>query len=130
MYSTLSTLAFTAASFVCSSSAAWNPDRPIVFGNTELSRQRADLLRELPARESSTSNWKAGWIPEYCYNESLTYGLEPSDFEAKNVFYDDCPDPWAICRHKSARQEESWEYVIDVSSMSEKATWLVFAPCT
>ncbi|KAK7753047.1 hypothetical protein SLS62_004997 [Diatrype stigma] len=114
MHPAVSILALATASFVCSSSVAWNPNKPFVFGYTELHRQKADLLRELPARGSSTTNWQAGWIPEYCYNEALAYGLEPSDFEVKDVLYDDCSAPWSICRHKEARQEESWEYVIDI----------------
>ncbi|KAL4884501.1 hypothetical protein BJY04DRAFT_182616 [Aspergillus karnatakaensis] len=56
----------------------------------------------LPEVASQISQWEAGFIPKDCKDLGEGEGLNAADFEVYDVTYDDCSDPWLICRHKDA----------------------------
>lgn len=92
--------------------AAQTINKPFIWSNVQADFFESDLKNELAAHTQSSTAWAAGWIPQYCYNEAKTFGLNPSDFEVRNVFYTDCDASWAVCRHKSAGST-SWDTIID-----------------
>ncbi|KAH8892979.1 hypothetical protein GQ53DRAFT_610605, partial [Thozetella sp. PMI_491] len=82
-------------------------DKPAVFSSSdEWNRQDPDLNKELAQKTFTSAAWGEGWIPQYCYSEANTYGLNPADFEVRNVKFSDCSGSWAVCRHKNS--PETW----------------------
>jgi len=60
------------------------------------------LTFKLPVTHSRRDMWGAGWIPEGCKWMAEFAKVNPADIEAFNVYYDDCPDSWVLCRHKDS----------------------------
>ncbi|KAI9874913.1 MAG: hypothetical protein M1830_009135 [Pleopsidium flavum] len=48
------------------------------------------------------THWGPGWIPQDCKQMTLDAKLNPADVETYTVHYDDCGDPWILCRHKDS----------------------------
>lgn len=94
-------------------SAQFDPNRPFVFSGDQLSALGNDLYNRSPSHKATSKAWDAGWIPQYCYSEAVTFGFNPADFEVRNVKFDDCSASWALCRHKNAAK--SWATIEDVS---------------
>ena len=65
------------------------------FSDSVLNDMDTDLQKTLNAPASHFTAWAAGFIPQYCYNEAVSFGLRPTDVEIRNVFYADCGAPWA-----------------------------------
>jgi hypothetical protein len=56
--------------------------------------------QHLQGRKFDISYWDEGWIPGDCAIRSAPEGYSAADFEAFNVTYTDCDEPWVMCRHK------------------------------
>ena len=115
------------ASLAAFGQAAWDPNRPAVFSQATLNQADTDLAQELPSHNDRSAAWDAGWIPKYCYNEAVSHGLSPFDFEVRNVYYTDCAAPWAMCRYRTA--SKSWSTIIDVSQNPPKLTRIPSPNC-
>lgn len=60
-------------------------------------------LADLPRPQWTSTKWAAGALPESCYlytqePDMLEGTCPPSEMEVYSVTYDDCSDPWIICR--------------------------------
>lgn len=108
-----STLASAASAFSLASLASLASaqlDKPIIDpefpggGLDSLDEGLNDNL-ELPGN-TTWDPWDAGWIPEDC--KTITEGAElnPMDVISFNIHYDDCEDPWVMCRHKDSPIDE------------------------
>ncbi|KAI3327337.1 hypothetical protein HD806DRAFT_550857 [Xylariaceae sp. AK1471] len=59
--------------------------------------------QHLPGQKSFDINyWDDDWIPSDCASYTKPEGYSAADFEAFNVTYNDCADPWIMCRHKNS----------------------------
>jgi hypothetical protein len=47
-------------------------------------------------------DWASIHILDWCKGQTQGFGLNPNDVETFNVHYDDCAEPWIMCRHKDA----------------------------
>ncbi|KAL2829044.1 hypothetical protein BJY01DRAFT_228166 [Aspergillus pseudoustus] len=56
----------------------------------------------LPTTAHSIAIWSAGWIPQDCKDLGEGEDLSATDFEVYQITYEDCGDPWLVCRHKEA----------------------------
>ncbi|CEL06014.1 hypothetical protein ASPCAL07126 [Aspergillus calidoustus] len=61
----------------------------------------------LPTTSHSIAIWSQGWIPKDCKDLGEGEDLDATDFEIYQVSYDDCSDPWLVCRHKEAPNDIS-----------------------
>lgn len=59
-------------------------------------------LDNLNPTQSTHTDYQAGSLPADCKYEAGQNNLNPADFAAYTVTYDDCQDPWTICRHKDS----------------------------
>ncbi|KAL3476730.1 hypothetical protein BJX99DRAFT_227225 [Aspergillus californicus] len=59
----------------------------------------------LPTVNSQIAVWESGWIPKDCKDIAEGEDLTATDFEVFQVQYDDCDDPWLICRHTEAESD-------------------------
>jgi|SRR5687768_154048 hypothetical protein len=57
-------------------------------------------------------DWASIHILDWCKAQTQGFGLNPNDVETWNVHYDDCIEPWIMCRHKDARASK--EQMIEV----------------
>ncbi|KAL4798403.1 hypothetical protein BDV19DRAFT_356946 [Aspergillus venezuelensis] len=55
--------------------------------------------------------WEDGLIPADCKSIAESQGLNPTDFEVYDIFFDDCQDGWSFCRHKDS--SDSFETLVD-----------------
>ncbi|KAL3462369.1 hypothetical protein BJX64DRAFT_141726 [Aspergillus heterothallicus] len=55
--------------------------------------------------------WETGLMPADCKSIAESQGLDPTDFEVWDIFYDDCQDGWSFCRHKDS--SDSFETLVD-----------------
>ncbi|KAK0639864.1 hypothetical protein B0T16DRAFT_361514, partial [Cercophora newfieldiana] len=68
----------------------------------------------LPQQRWRTHDWSPAWMPKHCFEEAQNNNFNPADFVVKDVWFEDCSVPWAVCRHKDAK--ESWENIINTLS--------------
>ncbi|ROT37780.1 hypothetical protein SODALDRAFT_333533 [Sodiomyces alkalinus F11] len=60
-------------------------------------------LSDLPQAQWTSTRWAEGELPEACYLYTLERDLlggscRPSEMQVYSVTYEDCEDPWIICR--------------------------------
>ncbi|KAL3474083.1 hypothetical protein BJX99DRAFT_248533 [Aspergillus californicus] len=55
--------------------------------------------------------WEDGLMPADCKSIAESQGLNPTDFEVWDIFYDDCQDGWSFCRHKES--SDTFETLVD-----------------
>ncbi|KAL5043456.1 hypothetical protein BDW71DRAFT_188118 [Aspergillus fruticulosus] len=55
--------------------------------------------------------WEDGLMPADCKSIAEDQGLNPTDFEVWDIFFDDCQDGWSFCRHKDSA--DSFETLVD-----------------
>ncbi len=87
--------------------------KPVIKPPFSEAAQERDLRRDLPLVPWSHKRWNRHWLPQACVAEAQYAGHNPADFEAVEVWYDDCAASWTVCRHR--RADESWFYILDVS---------------
>ncbi|KAK8045393.1 hypothetical protein PG993_005417 [Apiospora rasikravindrae] len=61
----------------------------------------AGLYEHLPPIWGYWKGWASGWIPKPCREAAVQKHLNPWEMEVYSVKYDDCDEPWTICRHFS-----------------------------
>ena len=84
-----------------------SPTKPTLSNpGLDLNRMKNDLLNNLHPTHSVWDYWGAGWIPQACKDFAVGHKLNPSDFTIFNVHYDDCSEPWIMCRHKDTHASE------------------------
>ncbi|KAK4450925.1 hypothetical protein QBC34DRAFT_60612 [Podospora aff. communis PSN243] len=80
--------------------------------NEEYQNKRFHAI--LPSQSYRHRDWNRTQIPKYCLEEALYNHLTPSDVLVRDVWFEDCPLPWTICRHKDAK--ESWSTILTTFS--------------
>ncbi|KAI9150328.1 Conidiation-specific protein 13 [Paramyrothecium foliicola] len=50
----------------------------------------------------SVSEWAPGWVPSTCFEHNWLSSLQAKDFVVYNITYDDCSEPFVLCRHKDS----------------------------
>ncbi|KAH6692740.1 hypothetical protein F5X68DRAFT_129668 [Plectosphaerella plurivora] len=61
------------------------------------------LLAGLPTMPNHwVEDWNSIHILDWCKERTVDMGLNPNDVETWNVHYDDCIEPWIMCRHKDS----------------------------
>ncbi|RYP64117.1 hypothetical protein DL770_009251 [Monosporascus sp. CRB-9-2] len=101
----------TAAGLLSLAALAASQFHPVI--SPELSRgQIADgLVHHMKQTYGTAENWGAGWIYESCKSEAQMRGYNPNDIEIFNVFYEDCNEPWIMCRHRGVSSPTKAEMV-------------------
>ncbi|KAL2868793.1 uncharacterized protein BJX67DRAFT_349204 [Aspergillus lucknowensis] len=90
---------------VAALASAQELDKPALTSNLDyLLEGNTD---NLPSVGHSVASWEAGWIPQDCKDLGEGEDLAATDFEVYEVTYDDCADPWLVCRHKEAPNDIS-----------------------
>ncbi|KAK3935746.1 hypothetical protein QBC46DRAFT_358000 [Diplogelasinospora grovesii] len=79
---------------------------PTIQPGLDWDRMETDLRNSLSLHSSTWDYWGAGWIPQACRDFATGHGLSPYDFTVFNVHYDDCSEPWIMCRHKDSHASE------------------------
>lgn len=85
-----------------------DPDTPELFDNIEGANVLEDLgLGDLPRVSSRIRQWEEGRIPSACYDlitepDLLGGACDAERTEVYEVTYDDCEEPWVICRCQDA----------------------------
>lgn len=88
-----------------------DPDIPELFDELEGANVLEDLgLGDLPRVASNVTRWNAGRIPSACYDSIIEPDLlggscDPRRVEVYEVTYDDCEEPWVICRCQDADED-------------------------
>lgn len=83
-------------------------DIPELFDELEGANVLEDLgLGDLPRVSSNIKQWPEGRIPSTCYDliiepDLLGGSCDPERVEVYEVTYDDCEEPWVICRCQDA----------------------------
>ncbi|KAH8680729.1 hypothetical protein BX600DRAFT_504484 [Xylariales sp. PMI_506] len=85
-------------------------DKPWIFNGDDGNRAEAFITTEFTlATVSKTTDWPAQNLPKWCIDQANEYNLPLYNVEAKDVYFDDCEEPWAICRYSNAT--ESWDTI-------------------
>ncbi|KAK5999218.1 Conidiation-specific protein 13 [Cladobotryum mycophilum] len=92
-----------AAVLVGESAAALN--KPLI--NPPIPSMDNGLFQYLKPTHSTHDAWEWGWIPDICRDRANAEKLNPYDVEVFNVHYDDCSQPWIMCRHHNAPMSQS-----------------------
>ena len=73
--------------------------------NPEISRTQIinGLDPHMPFLGAGYVLWDENWIYESCKSEAEMRGYSVHDIEVFDAYYDDCSDPWTMCRHKSVK---------------------------
>ena len=73
--------------------------------NPEISRTQIinGLDPHMPFLGAGYVLWDENWIYESCKSEAEMRGYNIRDIEVFEAYYDDCNDPWIMCRHKSVK---------------------------
>ncbi|KAL5332412.1 hypothetical protein BJX70DRAFT_407634 [Aspergillus crustosus] len=95
-----STLKVVSALTALALAQAQRLDKPALSSNLDYLLEGNEA--NLPTVASQISQWEAGSIPKDCKDLGEGEDLSAADFEVYDVTYDDCSDPWLICRHKDA----------------------------
>ncbi|KAL4881635.1 hypothetical protein BJY04DRAFT_218079 [Aspergillus karnatakaensis] len=96
---TLNKSAFIAAAFAALARAQL--DKPAL--TSDLDYLLEGNVANLPSNGGPSWNkWEAGLIPADCKSIAEGEGLNATDFEVWDIFYDDCEDGWTYCRHKDS----------------------------
>jgi len=90
-------------------------NKPSVIPPFPEATQNQDLLRDLHAVDVGYEFWDPDWLPSACVFEANELGFNVTDFQAAEVWYDDCAASWTFCRHKEAVQ--SWDELLEVSRL-------------
>ncbi|KAK2758796.1 hypothetical protein FQN54_003488 [Arachnomyces sp. PD_36] len=104
-----STLASAASALSLASLAAAQLDKPIIepeFPDGGLGSLDQGLEDNLAVPGNTWDLWDAGWIPEDCKTLAEAAEFNPLDIISFNIQYDDCEDPWVMCRHKDSEFDE------------------------
>ena len=84
--------------------AARSLDKPIIdpkFPNG-LSSLNPKLMEAYPTTAiADHTQWPDGWIPAWCKKTAQSEKYSPFDVETFSVRYEDCDDPWIMCRIKN-----------------------------
>ncbi|KAK3368426.1 hypothetical protein B0H63DRAFT_497720 [Podospora didyma] len=72
--------------------------------------QNVDLQADLPTRPWRYETWPQFWIPKSCREEADVNKLNPTEFEVRDIWYEDCAAAWTVCRH--GRAIESWDSIL------------------
>jgi hypothetical protein len=71
------------------------------------------LMAGLPTMPNHwVEDWASIHILDWCKEQTVNLGLNPNDVDTWNVHYDDCIEPWIMCRHRGS--PVSKEQIIDV----------------
>ncbi len=65
-------------------------DKPAIKPPFSEAAQERDLRKDLPVVPWSYELWDPDWLPQACAAEAQYAGHNPADFEAVEVWYDDC----------------------------------------
>ena len=65
-------------------------DKPVIKPPFSEAAQERDLQRDLPLVPWSYERWDPDWLPLACVAEAQYAGHNPADFEAVEVWHDDC----------------------------------------
>ncbi|KAK4196034.1 hypothetical protein QBC40DRAFT_300640 [Triangularia verruculosa] len=89
-------------------------DKPPIQPAFSEDTQDKHLRFDYPRRSWTSSRWPERHLPEHCITEAQFNGLYPLDFEVRDVWFSDCGVPWAVCRHKDAK--EKWRDILNTFS--------------
>jgi len=65
-------------------------DKPVVKPPFSEARQERDLQKDLPLAPWTYEPWDPDWLPRACVAEAGYTWCDPVDFEAIEVWYQDC----------------------------------------
>ena len=77
-------------------------EKEVITDGYDFGAMDKQLLEYLPTKSYTQYQWHPGYIPGGCKNSTKTYHYNPQDIEVYTVTYEDCEDPWVICRHKDS----------------------------
>ncbi|KAK3331803.1 hypothetical protein B0T19DRAFT_438686 [Cercophora scortea] len=72
--------------------------------------QEKDLQKELKPKRWVSMKWHSGYLPRMCLQHAEINHVDPSKFEVRYVYFEDCVAPWPVCRHVNAK--ESWRTIL------------------
>lgn len=82
------------------------PDKPAMAPPYNTKKFAANLQATVKPRASTKHSWNDNYIPQSCKKIATKFKLDPNDFSVFDVKYDDCAEPWTMCRHKDAKFTE------------------------
>ena len=100
-------------------------DKEVITGGYDFDAMDKQLLEYLPTKSFSKYKWLPGYIPGGCKNSTEKYGYDAADIDVSTVTYDDCEDPWVICRHKDSPVAEDDIFAVSASNNSH-----IYSFCT
>ncbi|KAL2871414.1 uncharacterized protein BJX67DRAFT_377189 [Aspergillus lucknowensis] len=106
----------TRSAFIVAALAALSPARAADLDKPALTSNLDYLLEgnvnNLPSNGGPYwGKWEAGLMPADCKSIAEDQGLNPTDFEVWDIFFNDCQDGWSFCRHKDSA--DSFETLVD-----------------
>jgi hypothetical protein len=67
------------------------------------------------------SEWAPGWVPSTCFQHEWLSSLEAKDFVVYNITYDDCSEPFVLCRHKDSPASIGLIFTVSLILVTQKS---------
>ncbi|KAL4886637.1 hypothetical protein BJY04DRAFT_178054 [Aspergillus karnatakaensis] len=79
-------------------------EKPIMDPAVPFDQMDPFLYNNTKATPATYEQWEFGWLPARCHDVAESWeNQDPYDMEVFNVTYEDCAQPWVMCRHKEAQ---------------------------